>query len=307
MASSLPALQVDTFVSRPIKTVSGLSEPSKQWWQPETSTLIHGPNNAVIIDPPLTINQTKELSDWIESVLALYPNESQQQKKLQYIYITHAHGDHFFGAPVLESRFPGVQILATAKVAAGIPAQYAPAMYDKMWEPMFPDGQLPKQQVSAIPLPASNEFMIDGHTLKAYDVSADHKDSTVLHVPSLDLAVCGDVVYGDCHQYFVEANTAEKRRLWLDALEVVDGLHPKMVVASHKRSSQIDGAYLVQATRKYILDFEQLGAEVKSEHLDGSGVEHWQVLYDKVKKAYPHRWNDFLLEASVKAYFSPSQ
>lgn len=273
MESSLPPLEVDTFVSPPIKTETGLSEPSKQWWQPETSTLIHGPNNAVIIDPPLTINQTNNLADWIESVLALYPTKTQQKKKLQYIYITHAHGDHFFGAPVLESRFPGVQTLATAKVAAGMPKQYAPEMYDNIWKPWFPHDQLPEEQVSAVALPKSNEFTLDGHTLKAYDVSADHEDSTILHVPDLGLAVCGDVVYGDCHQYFVEASTPERRKLWLEALDVVDGLKPKMVVASHKRSSQMDGPYLVAATRKYILDFERLGAEVTKETADGSGVE----------------------------------
>ncbi|KAL7907752.1 beta-lactamase-like protein [Trichoderma velutinum] len=292
----LPPLQVDTFVSPPIKVITGLSEPSKQWWQPETSTLIHGPNNAVLWDPPITTQQCKALADWIESIFELYASSTQTKKTLQYIIITHVHGDHFFGAPVLQSRFPGVQIIATAKLVAGIPGQYAPEMYDKVWTVLFLESQLHEQQVQATALPNTNEFTLDGHTLKAHDVSADHIDSSILHIPSLELVVCGDVVYGDCHQYFVEANTAERRRLWLDALDFVDSLNPKNVVASHKRASQIDGSYLVAATRKYIIDFETLAAQ--------NAAGNWQTLYHKVKDAYPHRWNDFLLEASCKVYFS---
>ncbi|KAL6903876.1 beta-lactamase-like protein [Trichoderma evansii] len=287
----LPPLQVDTFVSPPTKINTGLSDISKQWWQSETSTLIHGPNNAVLCDPPVTIQQCTVLADWIDSILALYPS-----KKLQYIFITHAHGDHFFGAPILQACFSGVKIIATAKVVAGIPEQYAPEMYEKVWKVLFPEGQLSEQHVRATALPTTNEFLLDGHILNAYDVSADHADSSILHVSSLDLVVCGDVVYGDCHQYFVEANTVERRKLWLDALEIVYSLNPKILVASHKRASQIDGAYLVAATRKYIIDFDTL--EAKCETGD------WQTLYHKVKNAYPHRWNDYLLEGSCKAHFS---
>lgn len=294
--AQLPPLQVDTFVSPPTRITTGLSDINKQWWQPETSTLIHGPNNAVLCDPPITIQQCTVLADWIDSILALYATSSRPRKNLQFIYITHAHGDHFFGAPILQARFPGVKIVATATVAAGIPEQYSPEVYEKLWKVLFPEGQLSEQQVCATALPTSNEFVLDGHTLKAYDVSADHKESSILHIPSLDLVVCGDVVYGDCHQYFVEANTTERRRLWLDALDVVDSLNPKILVASHKRASQTDGAYLTAATRKYIIDFETLAATCKA--------GDWQTLYQMIKEAYPQRWNDFLLEASCKAYFS---
>lgn len=289
----LPPLQVDTFVSPPTKINTGLSDTSKQ---PETSTLVHGPNNAVLCDPPITIQQCTVLADWTDSILALYTTSTRPKKKLEYIFVTHAHGDHFFGTPVLQARFPGVKIIATARVSAGIPEQYTPEMYEKVWKVLFPEGQLSEQRVCATALPTTNEFDLDGHILKAYGVSADHTESSILHVPSLDLVVCGDVVYGDCHQYFVEANTDERRGLWLDALDVVDSLNSKILVASHKRASQIDGTYLVAATRKYIIDFETLAAECET-----SG---WQTLYQRIKEAYPHRWNDFLLEASCKAYFS---
>lgn len=292
----LPPLQVDTFISPPTKINTGLSDTSKQWWQPETSTLIHSPENAVLCDPPITMQQSTILADWIDLILALYATSVHPKKKLQFIFITHAHGDHFFGAPILQARFPSVKIIATANVAAGIPGQYTPDMYEKIWKALFPEDQLSEQHVCATALPATNEFVLDGHILKAYDVSADHIDSSILHVPSLDLVVCGDVVYGDCHQYFVEENTAERRRRWLDALDIVDTLNTKILVASHKRASQIDGAYLVTATRKNIIDFETLASKCEA--------GGWETLYHSVKNAYPHRWNDFLLEASCKAYFS---
>lgn len=170
-----------------------------------------------------------------------------------------------------------VKIIATATVAAGMPEQYTPDMYEKVWKVLFSEGQLSEYQVCATALPTSNEFVLDGHILKSYDVSTDHKESSILHVPSLDLSVCSGVVYGDCHQYFVEANATERRMLWLDALDVVDSLNPKILVTSHKRASQIDGANLVAATRKYIIDFESLTAECEA--------GGWQTLDQRIKEA----------------------
>jgi glyoxylase-like metal-dependent hydrolase (beta-lactamase superfamily II) len=86
----------------------------------------------------------------------------------------------------------------------------------------------------------------------------DTTDTTVLWVPDLKLAVCGDVVYGDVHQYLAEANTREKRMEWIAALEKVKALGPETVVAGHKRLGGLDGVYNLDASIEYIRDFQGL-------------------------------------------------
>ncbi|WP_407655510.1 MBL fold metallo-hydrolase [Burkholderia alba] len=54
---------------------------------PNSSTLVYGERDAVLIDTPLTVDATQSLIDWIVS----------SGKNLTTIYLTHGHGDHFFG------------------------------------------------------------------------------------------------------------------------------------------------------------------------------------------------------------------
>jgi glyoxylase-like metal-dependent hydrolase (beta-lactamase superfamily II) len=85
-------------------------------WSPITSTLIMGRHGAVLVDPPLTVQQAGEVGDWIAA----------SGRELQQIYITHGHRDHWFGAiPSLE-RFPGVTVRATEGTAKLMAAQNHP-------------------------------------------------------------------------------------------------------------------------------------------------------------------------------------
>ncbi|MFM0306065.1 MBL fold metallo-hydrolase [Paraburkholderia sediminicola] len=63
-----------------------------------------------------------------------------------------------------------------------------------------------------------------GHT------DTDH--STCLHVPSIDLVISGDAVYNGAHLYLAESNR-QGRRDWLDALDKIEALNPRAVIAGH--------------------------------------------------------------------------
>ena len=65
------------------------------------STLVLGENDAVLVDPPFTYDQIERVGDWIE----------RSGKRLAYIYATHGHGDHWFGADGSCARFPGADRL----------------------------------------------------------------------------------------------------------------------------------------------------------------------------------------------------
>lgn len=56
-------------------------------WVANSSTLISGERDAVLVDTFLTIEQSRTLADWVAA----------GGKNLVVIYVTHGHGDHFFG------------------------------------------------------------------------------------------------------------------------------------------------------------------------------------------------------------------
>jgi len=95
----------DVFISDPISQAVATLLPNGDhpMWSPMSGTLIYGPTEAVLIDPPLTIKQAEALADWVERF----------GKKLSSIYITHGHGDHWLGTRPLTERFPGVSVYAT--------------------------------------------------------------------------------------------------------------------------------------------------------------------------------------------------
>jgi glyoxylase-like metal-dependent hydrolase (beta-lactamase superfamily II) len=252
-------------------------------WSPIASTLIRGENSAVLVDTAITVKQNNDLADWVDSLL------SPQKLELATIYITHGHADHFLGLSILQSRFPGVKVVATRGTIEHMKQQIEPGFFASFWDKFFPD-QLPEPAMTAEALPEDGIFKLEGHLLQAVEVGhTDTSDTTVLWVPDLKLAVCGDVVYGDVHQYLVEANTREKRMEWIAALEKVKALGPETVVAGHKRPGGLDGVYNVDASIQYIRNFQDL--------ID-NGVKDAKVLYEKMMEQYGGRVNSHALLGS---------
>ena len=183
--------------------------------------------------------------------------------------------------------------MATAKVLEASKPTYEEATL-KYWQGLFVDSEIPgeRQEFEVI---GPNGIELDGNVLKAYDViQGDTEANSFMHVPDLALAVAGDLVYGDCHQYLRGANTKEKRENWIKAVEQIESLKPQIVVPSHTRSSQIPGAYLTASTKEYIRVF--------GDELDKA--ESAVALECKMKELYPERWNDGILQFSCEAAFA---
>src|SRR5215468_6970105 len=105
-------------------------------WVTNTVTLIHGEHDAILVDTFLSVQHSKDLVDWL----------AESGKNLIGVYITHAHGDHFFGLQLLLDRFPKARAFATGSSVAGMRNQINPDFVRSFWEPRFP-GQVPPQLV----------------------------------------------------------------------------------------------------------------------------------------------------------------
>ncbi|KAF4153895.1 hypothetical protein CNMCM6936_009352 [Aspergillus lentulus] len=280
-------LQADVYVSSRLPlAVKRAGESS--YFSPITCTLIHGKSKAVLVDTPISISQTEDLVSWIK--------ETAPGKDLQYVYITHGHGDHWFGISVLRKHWPNLRALATLGTVQHMQEQVKPEILDGVWRTLFPGDQIPPNPELAKPM-ASPVFELEGKEFHAVEVGhTDTYNTTVLHVPSIRLVVAGDAVYGDVHQYFGEANTTEKRKEWLRALDTIEALEPHTVIAGHKRPGTVDGLFNLHRTRQYILDFEEAVAS----------TSNWQELWEEMKRRYPGRINPHAILRGALAAFPDS-
>jgi glyoxylase-like metal-dependent hydrolase (beta-lactamase superfamily II) len=282
-------LQVDVYVAPAAPIAIKNEDPLKEWFSPISSTLIQGPTSAVLVDTPATVELSEGLAEWIK--------KTAPGKKLRFIYTTHAHADHFLGNIIIQRHFPEAKCVATFKVVDGIKQNLAPGGLE-LWHQLFPDGQVPEGNEVPEALPADGKFSIDGHDFFGINVpQGDIPASSFLHVPDLRLVACGDIVYGDCYQFFGEANTPEKRKKWIESLDQIAALQPHIVVPGHKRASQADGSYLIEATKAYILAFEEeLGRAKNAGEIEKA-----------MTSRYPQRWNRFLLERSCESSVEASK
>jgi glyoxylase-like metal-dependent hydrolase (beta-lactamase superfamily II) len=241
------SLKWDVFVAKRQGVTRDLPPGNEQWmWVPTSSTLIYGRRDAVLVDALLTVEQTQALVEWVAA----------SGKNLTTIYVTHGHGDHFFGLGALLDRFPNARAVATPDVVKVMRKQASPEYVATFWKPRYPT-QIPERLVIAEEL-KGNVIDLEGHELVAVEVGhTDTDHTTCLHVPSVDLVVAGDAAYNDVHLYLAESNP-KTRKQWIAALDKIETLKPCAVIAGHKKAEKDDSPRIIEETRQYIRDFERL-------------------------------------------------
>jgi hypothetical protein len=146
----------------------------------------------------------------------------------------------------------------------------------------------------AFPAPLEDHTIdLEGHELVVVELGHTDTDQTsCLHVPDIGLVAAGDPLYNEVHPYLAEFDP-RGRRDWTAALDTIGSLRPQSVIAGHQRAGRHDGPEIVEETRQYIRDFDQI-AETTSTAED---------LYDQVLPLYPDRINPdalWLLAQGVK-------
>jgi glyoxylase-like metal-dependent hydrolase (beta-lactamase superfamily II) len=276
------SLTWDVFLAPSIPAITSDLPPGEKQrpWPPISSTLISGERDAVLVDTPITVEQARALANWVAA----------RGKNLTTIYATHGHGDHFFGASTVLERFPGARFVARPEVIEIMRQQASPESLATYWNPRFP-GQISSQLAIAEEL-TGNIINLEGQDLVSVPLGfTDTAGTTCLHVPSIGLVVAGDAAYNGVHLHLSESPDQQKRQEWIAALDKMESLKPRAVIAGHKRVGNVDSPKILGETRKYIRDFERLAMQTTTA----------RELYDQMLKLYPDWVNPGALWTSVRA------
>ncbi len=179
----------------------------------------------------------------VEQADALVDWVAASGKNLTTIYATHGHGDHFFGIGALLDRFPSARAVVTRDVVKLMRQQASPDVVANFWSARFPD-QIPERLI-ADEL-EGNVIDLEGHDLVVVELGHTDTDyTTCLHVPSVGL------------------------------------VNPRVVIAGYKRPGNDDSPKIIEETRQYIRDFDQVAGTTTTA----------RELYDKMLELYPDRVN----------------
>jgi glyoxylase-like metal-dependent hydrolase (beta-lactamase superfamily II) len=241
-------LQYEVTTERRQGLTRDLPEGNDEWrWVANTSTLIWGENEALVVDTFTTVEQNARLIEWVRA----------HKRRVTAVYLTHGHGDHAFGVGQLRAAFPAARILATRGTLVELQGQARPEYRDDFWGKLFP-GQIP-----AIEFPdvlETDSFELEGHEIRVIEAGAtDTAGTTSLWVPDLELVVAGDVVYNGTYPYLAET-TAEIRLNWVAALERLKALGPRHVVSGHKQPKTGDAPGDIDATVQFFRDLADTDA-----------------------------------------------
>ena len=124
---------------------------------PLSVVLIAGEETAVLVDAPYTYGQVERVRNWI----------ADSGKRLESVYITHGHGDHWLGVDELISSFPGVTVYATPGTLRMMASQGTEGRA-QLWDKVFP-GLIPPSPVIARPVPDGG-LELEGYRLEPVEL-----------------------------------------------------------------------------------------------------------------------------------------
>ena len=280
------SLSIDVFNSgyKQIPGGPGWDENTSATWPASTSTLIASDSQALLVDALMTTSEGEDLAAWVQD----------SGKQLRTIFVTHGHGDHFFGAGPVLAAFPTAQLVASEQqVVDEARAQTSPQAL-AIWNTYFA-GQFPDQP--AVPaLAPSREYDLEGHTVLFRTIgAADGPLATIVHVPELAAVCSGDIAYNNIHMW-LRRSTPGSRAAWLASLDAVAALKPATIITGHRDpgAPDDDAVRVLDQSRRYIEDF-------------GSAVAKSSTppeVIDAMLARYPDHGNRYTLFAAAYSQFS---
>ena len=211
------------------------------------ATIVMGPKEALLYDTQYHLSDARRLADRIAA----------SGRHLKAIIISHPDHDHFAGAAAIVERFPGTPVYMTAKALEEY-KRTAPSAFNN--EKSRAPQMLPDSIVTPQPLP-SMQLTVDGEKVEVLpDLTGDVITgvNSVVWIPSISTVLAGDVIFNHVHAWLGSSDTTS-RAAWRASIKRITDLHPKVVVAGHKKDVNApDTPDVLDAMDRYLVDYDSL-------------------------------------------------
>ena len=165
-----------------------IAHQSAEYSAKVNSWLIEGPTEIGLVDAQLVLPEAEKVVELIKS----------RGKKLAWVFVTHAHPDHYVGLEAIAKAFPD-----TPRYARPETTVEAPALFRLYEQPLqrFYKGQLPTTPATLTPF-TDRTLRVDGVDVNIIDLKGgEHTTSTMLHLPSMRALLVADLVYNRVHPW----------------------------------------------------------------------------------------------------------
>jgi len=268
--------------AKPVETLHVFTHVAPLHSYGVTSTLVYGPTEAILIDTQFHISEATALADEIAA----------KGKKLKAIFITHPDEDHYLGTAVMHQRFPDTPIYMTADALTHFQKVVASQL-------VAAKRALAAEAPDAVPTPEllpSTHLLVDGQSVEITpDLQGDVLDPTnsFVWIPALRTVIAGDIAFNYVHVYLGDSTDLSRQR-WQDSIKRIQSLHPRRVIAGHKKSADLaDTPQVLIATGEYLKSFDTARKSTSDA----------KALVDSMKQKYPDYGSEVLLAYSAARSF----
>ena len=216
------------------------------------SVIVMGKTNAVLIDAQWTLSNAHRVIAEI----------AETGKRLETIYATHAHPDHYFGLGVIAEAFPSARITALASVARTINRQF----FGKLdhWEKVIGPTNVCRKTVIIESL-NQNFIELEGQRIEIIpEVVGDMKYNSAVWIPSIKTLYGSDILFNQAHPFTCEL-TAEERRQWIRDIERLEKMGAEVIIPGHQKPGMPFDSSSCSFTKDYLIATEEEIAKTKDE------------------------------------------
>ncbi len=214
------------------------------------SVIVMGKTDAALIDAQWSLSNGHRVAAEI----------LETGKHLKYIYVTHAHPDHYFGLRPIVEAFPEAKVIALASVARTINKQ----MFGKVgyWKDIIGPTNVPTKAVNIEPL-TKNYFELEDKRIEIIpEIMGDLKYNTVVWIPSIKTLYGSDVLFNQAHPFTCEI-TAEDRQQWLRDIERLEKMEAEVIIPGHQKPGMPFDASSFTFMKEYLKATEEELANTK--------------------------------------------
>ncbi|MDH6123761.1 MBL fold metallo-hydrolase [Kitasatospora sp. GP82] len=208
----------------------------------KTATLVTGEREALLVDTGFTRADGHRL---VAEVL-------DSGKELTRIFVSHADPDYYWGAEVLADAFPKAQLLATVPVIRHIRAAFEGKL--RAWEAV--GANRPTRLVELEPL--TGDLHLEGHRFQLMGGHPTLPDRHYLWQAEHRAVLGGVLVFQREHVWTADTPRDEQRAVWIELLNEMEGLDPRLVVPGHRLPGTPADPSAIAWTRDYLLTFETI-------------------------------------------------